>query len=161
LETASVQTIADTNVQLDALEETSRSWLASASVRLNETSGGLLQRMRDRFARLEPALQTALTGAAILGGLAGFLTGLLAWKRSGVLVSSVAGAGLVLLGLWTAMESVAASSPETSAESAHLSPASWLVAFAALSLAGAGFQWYLERRGADSSPEHGATEAIA
>ena len=68
-------------------------------------------RLGTQWTNLDARMKSALAGVAILGGLFGFLFGLVAWKRSGSIVTVVAGAGLVLIGSLICFESLADAPP--------------------------------------------------
>ena len=131
---------------LGQARETTNHWLAALNDRLTLTLG----RLGDTWSGLDGRLRSALFGVAVLGGLFGFLFGLVAWKRSGSIVTVVAGAGLVLIGSLICLESLI---PSTQGPFGALHPALWLGGWAGLALSGALIQWYAERRAADRELE--------
>ncbi len=122
--------------------ETTNTWLTALNERLTLTLG----RLGDTWSNLDTRLRSAMLGVAILGGLFGFLFGLVAWKRSGSIVTVVAGAGLILIGGLICLESLAPS-PQGPFGGHH--PGIWLGSWVGLAVVGAFIQWHTERRAAD------------
>jgi hypothetical protein len=127
---------------LSQAKDTTNHWLSALNERLTMTLG----RLGDTWSNLDERLRSAILGVAVLGGLFGFLFGLVAWKRSGSIVTVVAGAGLVLIGGLICLESLA---PSAQGPFGALHPAIWLGGWAGLALVGAFIQWHTERRAAD------------
>ena len=133
----------DASERLNAFSGGINRWLAGLNIRLSD----VLARAQGAWQTLDSPLQSALMGIAVLGGLFGFLFGLVAWKWSGAVVTALAGAGLVLLGVLLTVEVL---SPLTGASLWDLHPGLWLGGWILLGSAGALISWQIERRHADS-----------
>ena len=128
---------------LGKAEMVTTGWLDALNRRLTLTAG----RLSNEWNGLSGRMQSALAGVALLGGLFGFLFGLAAWKRSGAIVTVVAGAGLVLIGSLIGYESLF---PSAQGPFETLHPAIWLLCWFTLAAGGALIQWHAERQGADT-----------
>lgn len=131
---------------LSAARDRTDAWLLALNQRLSGTAG----RLGRTWETLAPAVRTALLGVAVLGGLFGFLFGLVAWKRAGTIVTVIAGSGLILIAGLILVEILV---PGAETPLGGLHPALWLGGWAAVAVFGAGIQWLQERRSADEEAD--------
>ena len=117
-------------------------WLTT----LNDQLDSVLTRLGVLWSQHTTTTRQAVLGVAALGGLVGFLLGLVAWKWSTTVASALVGAALVLLGGLLSAQIIL---PRLGETLWALHPGFWLIGWTALAVIGGLISWLSDRHRAD------------